>query len=194
MTGAFGSPRISRLTHPRTPVLSRSRAFRSVRPRFPDDFPDSPGFFDFDEPADDTANTRASFSHPEQPEQDLSPADVDTPDDFPDFPRRGPAPPPPPPPPLSGGHRTGGEWRGGHRNDGGRRGVSIGVIAALVAVVVVVGVVILWRFFGDALSNRSNSAPLRRREAAGRRHRRSIDRRTCAAFRGPLQRHGRTGR
>jgi hypothetical protein len=32
------------------------------------------------------------------------------------------------------------------------------VIAALVAVVVVVGVIILWRFFGDALSNRSHTA------------------------------------
>ena len=127
-------------------------------PEFPDDFPDSPGFFDFDEPSDEHREHPGGFSYPEQPEQDLSPADVDTPDDFPDFPRRGPAQPPPPPPPLSGGHRTGGEWSGGHRNDGGRRGVSIGVIAALVAVVVVVGVVILWRFFGDALSNRSNSA------------------------------------
>ena len=32
------------------------------------------------------------------------------------------------------------------------------MIAALVAVVVVVGVIILWRFFGDALSNRSHTA------------------------------------
>jgi hypothetical protein len=32
------------------------------------------------------------------------------------------------------------------------------VIAALITVVVVVGVIILWRFFGDALSNRSHSA------------------------------------
>ena len=46
---------------------------------------------------------------------------------------------------------------GGHRNEAGRRGVSIGVIAALVTVVVVVGAVILWRFFGDALSNRSQA-------------------------------------
>ena len=127
-------------------------------PDFPDDFPDTPGFFDFDEPSDEHRDHSGDFSYPEQPEQGLPPADVDTPDDFPDFSRRAPGPPPPPPPPLSGGHRTGGEWSGGHRNDGGRRGVSIGVIAALVAVVVVVGVVILWRFFGDALSNRSNSA------------------------------------
>ncbi len=127
--------------------------FPQRRPGFSDDFPDGPGFFDFDEPVDDHPG---DYSPSEEPEQDLSPAEIDTPDDFPDFQRRGPAPPPPPP--LSGGHRTGGEWSGGHRNDGGRRGVSIGVIAALVAVVVVVGVVILWRFFGDALSNRSISA------------------------------------
>jgi hypothetical protein len=127
-------------------------------PDFPDDFPDTPGFFDFDEPSDEHRDHSGDFSYPEQPERDLPPADVDTPDDFPDFSRRAPGPPAPPPPPLSGGHRTGGEWSGGHRNDGGRRGVSIGVIAALVAVVVVVGVIILWRFFGDALSNRSNSA------------------------------------
>ena len=39
--------------------------------------------------------------------------------------------------------------------------MSKGVIAALVAVVVVVGAVILWRFFGDALSNRSEVAAAR---------------------------------
>ncbi len=44
---------------------------------------------------------------------------------------------------------------------GGRRGVSIGVIAALVTVVVVVAGVILWRFFGDALSNRTEAAAAR---------------------------------
>ena len=44
------------------------------------------------------------------------------------------------------------------RAEGGRRGVSVGVIAALVAVVVLVGGVILWRFFGNALSNRSAEA------------------------------------
>ena len=47
------------------------------------------------------------------------------------------------------------------RGDAGRRGVSIGVIAALVTVVVVVGAVILWRFFGDALSSRSDAAAAR---------------------------------
>jgi Bacterial extracellular solute-binding protein len=84
-------------------------------------------------------------------------------DEYPDFPPR-PAsaassePPTPPPPLFRGGHRGLGDWRGGHRSDGGRRGVSIGVIVALVAVVMVVGTVILWSFFGDALSNRSHQA------------------------------------
>jgi hypothetical protein len=49
-------------------------------------------------------------------------------------------------------------WRGGHRSSDRGRGVSIGVIAALVAVIVVVAGVIVWRFFGDALSNRSHTA------------------------------------
>ncbi|OBK45579.1 substrate-binding domain-containing protein, partial [Mycobacterium sp. 1081908.1] len=62
---------------------------------------------------------------------------------------------------FSGGHRGLGERLGGHRSDGGRRGVSIGVIVALVAVVVVVGGVILWTFFGDALSHRSHTAAAR---------------------------------
>jgi hypothetical protein len=79
---------------------------------------------------------------------------------YPDFP--GPAAEPPSaPPPGSGGHRGADDWAGGHRNDGGRRGVSVGVIVALVAVVVVVAAVILWRFFGDALSHRSQNAAAR---------------------------------
>jgi len=83
-------------------------------------------------------------------------------DEYPEFPPR-PAelaspPPPPRPPLLRRRHRGLGDWQGGHRNEAGRRGVSIGVIVALVAVVVVVGTVILWRFFGDALSNRSHQA------------------------------------
>lgn len=49
-------------------------------------------------------------------------------------------------------------WQGGHRNETGRRGVSIGVIVALITVVVVVGGVISWRFFGDVLSKRSENA------------------------------------
>jgi hypothetical protein len=84
-------------------------------------------------------------------------------DEYPEFPPRqaGPAgtePAAPPPSVFRGGHRGLGDWRGGHRSEGGRRGVSIGVIVALVAVVVVIGTVILWTFFGDALSHRSHSA------------------------------------
>ncbi len=60
------------------------------------------------------------------------------------------------------GDWDGGEWTGSHRAvTPKRRGVSIGVIVALVSVVVVVGVVILWRFFGDALSDRSDVAAAR---------------------------------
>lgn len=53
-----------------------------------------------------------------------------------------------------GGHRDLDRWRR-HRNDSGSRGVSVGVIAALVSVIVIVGAVILWRFFGNSLSHRS---------------------------------------
>src|SRR5690625_4295858 len=57
--------------------------------------------------------------------------------------------------------RSLGEWRGGHRSEGGRRGVSVGVIAALITVVVLVSGVILWRFFGAVLSHRSDTAAAR---------------------------------
>jgi hypothetical protein len=85
-------------------------------------------------------------------------------DEYPEFPPRSAGaarsePPAAPPSLLRGGHRGLGDWRGGHRrSEGGRRGVSIGVIVALVAVMVVVGTVILWTFFGDALSHRSQTA------------------------------------
>lgn len=87
----------------------------------------------------------------------------DTADDYPEFPSRQAAASSPESPTSSpslfrGGHRGLADWRGGHRSDGGRRGVSIGVIVALIAVVVVVGSVILWSFFGDALSRRSHQA------------------------------------
>jgi hypothetical protein len=81
--------------------------------------------------------------------------------DYADKPEPPRAPPPPPSGPSRHGHRGDGDWRGGHRSESGRRGVSIGVIAALVGVVVVVAGVILWRFFGDALSNRSGAAASR---------------------------------
>jgi len=90
-------------------------------------------------------------------------------DDYPDFPARPVDPEPfgsPPqatPTPLSrtAGHRGQEDLAGGHRSTAGRRGVSIGVIVALITVVVVVGGVILWRFFGDALSHRSHNAAAR---------------------------------
>jgi Flp pilus assembly pilin Flp len=122
---------------------------------FSDDFPDSPGFSAFDEPDDDRSG---EFARPEPSEWDAPAVGIDPSDDFPDFPRRDQGPPPPPSGPPTGGHRGLAGFGGGHRNEGGRRGVSIGVIAALISVVVVVGVVILWRFFGDALSNRSHNA------------------------------------
>ena len=74
-------------------------------------------------------------------------------------------PPPNRPPatgPQHGGDWDGGEWTGSHRAiEAGRRGISVGVIVALVTVVVVVGAVILWRFFGDALSSRSEAGAAR---------------------------------
>ncbi|BBZ39619.1 substrate-binding domain-containing protein [Mycobacterium conspicuum] len=80
--------------------------------------------------------------------------------EYPDFPPRQSEAVAAPPPPTSG-HRGFGAWQGGHRSAGGRRGVSVGLIAALVAVVVVVGTVIIWSFFGDALSHRGHTAAAR---------------------------------
>lgn len=51
-----------------------------------------------------------------------------------------------------------GRHSGEHRSEGSRRGISVWVIVALATVVVVVAGVIGWRFFGDALSERSTSA------------------------------------
>jgi hypothetical protein len=95
--------------------------------------------------------------------------DYDVDDDYDDDYGRGHAagtggPPPPSTPtgPQHSGDWDGGEWTGSHRAiASGRRGVSVGVIAALVTVVVVVAAVILWRFFGDALSDRSDVAAAR---------------------------------
>jgi len=68
----------------------------------------------------------------------------------------------PPTGPQRGGDWEDGEWTGSHRAiTPGRRGISMGVIVALVSVVVVVGAVILWRFFGDVLSDRSGVAAAR---------------------------------
>jgi hypothetical protein len=114
-----------------------------------DDFADDDGY-----PADDR-----------YPEEDPVVADFAD-DEYPEFPARpvstvASEPPPAAPSPPASGRRVLGDWRGGHRSTGGRRGVSIGVIVALVAVVVVVGTVILWSFFGDVLSHRSHTAAAR---------------------------------
>ncbi len=132
-----------------------------------------------DAAADDRADHHSDEGH--NPDDEGFPADEDaffagedrypaegafaasTADDYPEFPPRqaGAAssePPTSPPSLFRAGHRGLGDWRGGHRSESGRRGVSIGVIVALVAIVVVVGTVILWSFFGDALSNRSHNA------------------------------------
>ena len=62
--------------------------------------------------------------------------------------------------PSAGPEQPGDAGRQGRRRriDGPRRGVSVGVIAALITVVALVGAVILWRFFGDVLSQRSSDA------------------------------------
>ncbi|MGV0813042.1 substrate-binding domain-containing protein [Mycolicibacterium boenickei] len=75
------------------------------------------------------------------------------------------AEPPPPSTPTGrqhGGDWDGGEWTGSHRAVAtGRRGVSVGVIVALVTVVAVVGAMILWKVFGDILADRSDAAAAR---------------------------------
>ncbi len=107
--------------------------------------------------------------YPDIPEYLQTPYRDDEPDE-PGFRRPGDeepsyaASPPPRTPPRAqhSGEWEGGEWTGSHRAiQTGRRGVSWGVIGALVAVVVVVAAFILWRFFGDALSNRSSLASAR---------------------------------
>ncbi|MGV0746403.1 substrate-binding domain-containing protein [Mycolicibacterium sp. XJ870] len=89
-------------------------------------------------------------------------------DDDPDLPTAQFSAAGPPPPPASGPRRQhggewdGGEWTGSHRAvASGRRGVSVGVIVALVTVVVVVAGVIMWQFFGNVLSDRSDAAAAR---------------------------------
>ncbi len=92
------------------------------------------------EPADSSDSPSGRFSRAEEPDYDVDHDEADEPDAMTTAARRRVA------------------WEGDHRSEGGRRGVSIGVIAALVTVVVVVGGVILWRFFGGVLSHRSTEA------------------------------------
>jgi hypothetical protein len=123
---------------------------------------DRPGYREPAYPASGYAE--GDYDEPEYVGPGYDETDYDETDyDQPDYHRTGGAAPPP----RSSGQRHSGEWEGGewtgsHRAvAAGRRGVSLGVIAALVAVVVVVAAVILWRFFGDALSSRSDAGAAR---------------------------------
>jgi len=125
-------------------------------PAEPDDGPGyrEPGY-------DESGHGETDYDEPDYPN-----ADYPEPDEDHAQPQPGRGGGAAPPPRSSGAQHTGewegGEWTGSHRAVAtGRRGVSIGVIAALVAVVVVVGGFILWRFFGDALSHRTDAAAAR---------------------------------
>ncbi|EUA42603.1 hypothetical protein I553_6463 [Mycobacterium xenopi 4042] len=130
------------------PRPSYARYAGAARDDYPEDFVDDA----FDDVSDDVFDDVVERGEP----GGAYPGEPDA--DYPDFSRAG-QPAAATPPPTGGGHRS--QWRGGHRSEGGRRGVSIGVVAALVVVVVVVATVILWRFFGDALSHRSHTAATR---------------------------------
>jgi len=119
-----------------------------------DETPDEPrrGFDESAHPPDD---------HPDDTGQPEDVNDSEEPEYQGGYPGQGDHPDEPEPAATQPRHRDDGDWRGGHRSVGGRRGVSLGVILALVAVVVVVAGVIVWRFFGDALSNRSHAAASR---------------------------------
>jgi hypothetical protein len=117
-----------------------------------------------EEPDYDTGFGEPSYRDEDYGRHEYETADYDVADY--DEPHTESIPPPRTPPRSSGpqhsGEWEGGEWTGSHRAvTTGRRGVSVGVIVALIAVVVVVGALILWRFFGDALSNRSDTAAAR---------------------------------
>jgi hypothetical protein len=63
------------------------------------------------------------------------------------------------PPPSARVPQADNSWQGRRRrDDGGRREVSRGAIVVLATLVLLVGGIILWRFFGDALSKRSADA------------------------------------
>ena len=116
--GGYREPPALPADEPRYPGSFPAPRFPSRPPEdFSDDFPDSPAFFGFDEPADDP---REEFAHPAPPERQVPAAEIDPADDFPDFPRRDPDPPTPPSGPPTGGHRGLPGFSGGHRNEGGR--------------------------------------------------------------------------
>ncbi|WP_006243651.1 substrate-binding domain-containing protein [Mycolicibacterium tusciae] len=142
-------PQTQRFGQSDDPEADSEPGYRSEDFGDSDDENSAPGAFSFDDPD----YRQVEF-------EDLEPAGS-----F-DLQRVGSSTPPQPSRPRSGpahgGEWDGGEWTGSHRAvTAGRRGVSISVIVALVAVVVVVGAVIGWRFFGDALSNRSDTAAAR---------------------------------
>ncbi|MCV7289902.1 substrate-binding domain-containing protein [Mycolicibacterium wolinskyi] len=121
------------------------------------DYSDSDYTDDYaDEYGDDYANEYAdeyADGYPEDDDRDAPTAKLSA---------AGPPPPPSTPSRRARGGDWDGEWTGSHRAvASGRRGVSVGVIAALVTVVAVVAGVILWKFFGDVLSDRSDAAAAR---------------------------------
>jgi hypothetical protein len=143
----------------------------------PDDYPANrqsppePGSPRYDEgDYDEPTHRQPRYSEPEYPqagEQEFDSeygSNDDQESDEPGYRRPAARTPEPTAPPRAqhSGEWEGGEWTGSHRAiQTGRRGVSWGVIGALVAVVVVVAAFILWRFFGDALSDRSTLASAR---------------------------------
>jgi len=139
-----------------TPAEPPTQRFGRQQPAEPDDGPGyrEPGY-------DESGHGETDSDEPDYPD-----ADYPEPDEDHAQPQPGCGGGAAPPPRSSGAQHTGewegGEWTGSHRAVAtGRRGVSIGVIAALIAVVVVVGGFILWRFFGDALSHRTDAAAAR---------------------------------
>jgi hypothetical protein len=131
---------------------------------YPESDYDEPGYdeTDYDEPGyDETDYDETDYDEPDYPRTDYPGSERDYPQPEPRL-GGGAAPPPRSSGQKHSGEWEGGEWTGSHRAVAtGRRGVSLGVIAALVAVVVVVGAVIMWRFFGDALSSRSDAGAAR---------------------------------
>ncbi|HTI73406.1 MAG TPA: substrate-binding domain-containing protein [Mycobacterium sp.] len=119
---------------------------------------------DYDQGYDEPGYDDAGYDEPDYG-ADYGSADYDETDD--DYTRPEPARgalagPGPRTGPQHSGEWEGGEWTGSHRAvTTKRRGVSVGVIVALVAVVVIVGAFILWRFFGDALSHRTDALAAR---------------------------------
>ncbi|MGE5694540.1 MAG: substrate-binding domain-containing protein [Candidatus Sericytochromatia bacterium] len=101
---------------------------------------------------DDTPREPFRVTGPPQSEPDATPYSEESPEALVET-------PPDPEGEYPSGRFAAGAWQGGHRStDSKRRGVSIGVIVALVAVIAIVGGVILWRFFGNVLSDRSKTA------------------------------------